>query len=415
MVGALKFTFWEPYDIQNEVLKANGYAVVRRTPIVEKGGNNTVRQTARSFSVSDVSEFESRFQNVSAISIVKDDNIALSRNMNRAATESEQAYYDDLIRAWCVVSESDATSLGLALLAGELPNATWSENDIAISKYAYEMYALLGYRVYVNDDSPHYENIKINTYQDLIGKKIDDYTVRGIIDTHFDRPEFAVVKRYALGEIDDYDINAVLAFSTYRQVGLHNVFFSKAGVTRGEEIPYIIVPYTEAAFSKDNFIQSLIDGEEYGFYDYYSQILEYQATASGNFGNIMLIISLVTSAFACVLFANFIMVSIDGKRRQIGILRALGATKGNVNLIFVIQNLIVALVVFIASGFAVKYTIMPLLLLMGTTHSLPFPWYVLKVSDFAILFGIIIVTSVVSSLLPLVKLSRKTPRQIINK
>lgn len=130
----------------------------------------------------------------------------------------------------------------------------------------------------------------------------------------------------------------------------------------------------------------------------------------------MIAVSFVAILFAVVLFANFITVSIQDKMKQIGILRAIGATKKQISTIFVVQNTIIALIVFISSSIVIKYTIMPLLLLMGTSSkAFPFPWYELKLYDYLILFGIIIITSVISSLFPLIRLSKKTPRELMIK
>lgn len=129
----------------------------------------------------------------------------------------------------------------------------------------------------------------------------------------------------------------------------------------------------------------------------------------------MLGISIAAILFAVVLFANFIAVSIQDKSKQIGVLRAIGATKQQISTIFIIQNAMIALIVFAFSCIMVKYAVMPTLLLLGTTTEFPFPWYELKVFDYFILLGTIVITSIVASLAPLIKLSKNTPRELMAK
>lgn len=178
---------------------------------------------------------------------------------------------------------------------------------------------------------------------------------------------------------------------------------------------YIILKYERDVFNKTDLIYNVFNESEYVFCDYYSQILKYQSTQTQRFGGIMLGISIAAILFAVVLFANFIAVSIQDKSKQIGVLRAIGATKQQISTIFIIQNAMIALIVFAFSCIMVKYAVMPTLLLLGTTTEFPFPWYELKVFDYFILLGTIVITSIVASLAPLIKLSKNTPRELMAK
>ncbi|MBO5148078.1 MAG: FtsX-like permease family protein, partial [Clostridia bacterium] len=183
-----------------------------------------------------------------------------------------------------------------------------------------------------------------------------------------------------------------------------------------KEYPYIILKYDREMLDKSDLFYKVFEEEKYVFCDYYSQILKYQSEVTVDFGWKMIAISFVAILFAVILFANFIAVSIQDKIKQIGILRAIGATKNQISTIFVVQNSIIALFVFIFSSTVINYTIMPLLLLMGTSSKpFPFPLYELQVSDYLFLFVIIIVTSIIASLFPLLRLSRKTPRELMIK
>lgn len=73
-----------------------------------------------------------------------------------------------------------------------------------------------------------------------------------------------------------------------------------------------------------------------------SSVKLYQSEETVDFGWKMIAISFVAILFAVILFANFIAVSIQDRIKQIGILRAIGATKNQISTIFVVQNSIIA-------------------------------------------------------------------------
>ena len=61
------------------------------------------------------------------------------------------------------------------------------------------------------------------------------------------------------------------------------------------------------------------------------------------------------------------------------------------------------------------FDIMPTLLVLSAVQEFPFPWYELTGLDYLILFGIVVLTSIISSVLPLIKLSKKTSRELMVK
>ncbi len=94
---------------------------------------------------------------------------------------------------------------------------------------------------------------------------------------------------------------------------------------------------------------------EYGTYYNYTVDINNQADLSNVMGTYkglsiyILIISLVFTLFTLLLFSNFISVSISYCKKEIGILRALGATSKDVIKIFVYESLIIGLISWILS------------------------------------------------------------------
>ena len=100
-----------------------------------------------------------------------------------------------------------------------------------------------------------------------------------------------------------------------------------------------------------------LDENLYG--DYYNYSLD--ISNSNEISNIIgvykyltiyiLIVSLVFMLFAFLLFSNFIVVSISYFKKEIGILRAIGATSADITKIFLIESIIIALISFVLSVF----------------------------------------------------------------
>ena len=416
MVGALKFTTWEPYDLQHKVLEREGQVIVSLSPEIIDYGNGIAREEPKHFSFDDFEEFKRVYGDENVICVSNFDERYSPTGYFRQLTDREYIYFKDNICGKAVLSEKDFEAYGLELLAGSYPNEEWGKYDIAVSEHIFEIYSFTGFTY------DGYEKIEINSYDDLIGKKVggmygDKYTIRGIINTNFDRVDFERIKKFALGQSDDFSLDWTNEFDTYSKQGFSNLMFMSPHYDEmPKEYPYIILKYDREMLDKSDLFYKVFEEEKYVFCDYYSQILKYQSEVTVDFGWKMIAISFVAILFAVILFANFIAVSIQDKIKQIGILRAIGATKNQISTIFVVQNSIIALFVFIFSSTVINYTIMPLLLLMGTSSKpFPFPLYELQVSDYLFLFVIIIVTSIIASLFPLLRLSRKTPRELMIK
>ena len=416
MVGALKFTTWEPYDLQHKVLEREGKVIISLSPEIIDYGNDIAREETKYFSLEDFEEFKCVYDDENVICVSNFNERYSAAGYFRQLTDREYIYFNDNISGKAVLSENDFKAYGLELLAGSYPNEDWGKYDIAVSEHIFEIYSITGFTY------DCYEKIEINSYEDLIGKKVggmygDKYTIRGIINTNFDRVDFERIKKFALGQSDDFSPDWTSEYATYSQKGFSNLMFMSPHYDEmPNEYPYIILNYDREMLDKSDLFYKVFEEEKYIFCDYYSQLLKFQSEQTGDFGWKMIAVSFVAILFAVILFANFITVSIQDKMKQIGILRAIGATKKQISTIFVVQNTIIALVVFVSSSIVIKYTIMPLLLLMGTSSKpFPFPLYELKVSDYLFLFVIIIVTSVIASLFPLIKLSRKTPRELMIK
>lgn len=122
---------------------------------------------------------------------------------------------------------------------------------------------------------------------------------------------------------------------------------------------------------------------------------------------IFLYAGLVLAVFAALLFSNFISVSISQKRRDIGILRAVGAKSTDVFKIFFSESFFIALICIVISTAGTVF----LTGFLNTTlaESLNASLLVFGVQSFGVLVGIAVLTAVIATFLPVYSAARKKP------
>lgn len=120
-----------------------------------------------------------------------------------------------------------------------------------------------------------------------------------------------------------------------------------------------------------------------------------------------LYVGIVLAVFSALLFYNFISVSINNKKREIGILRAVGAKRSDVFKIFYSEAFIIGIINFILSTiitFVVSY-----LVNKNVSKTLNFNVMNPNVYIVLILLGVSALVSIVSALLPVIKIANKKP------
>ena len=122
---------------------------------------------------------------------------------------------------------------------------------------------------------------------------------------------------------------------------------------------------------------------------------------------IFLYAGLVLAVFAALLFSNFISVSISQKRRDIGILRAVGAKSTDVFKIFFSESFFIALICIVIS--TVGTVFMTGFLNTTLAESLNASLLVFGVQSFGVLVGIAVLTAVIATFLPVYSAARKKP------
>jgi ABC-type antimicrobial peptide transport system permease subunit len=116
---------------------------------------------------------------------------------------------------------------------------------------------------------------------------------------------------------------------------------------------------------------------------------------------------LILAAFAALLLSNFISVSIANKKREIGILRAVGARSIDVFKIFFSESFVIALICVALSTVISATACGAINALLA--ESLGASLFVFGIGSFGLVVGIAVVTAVIATFLPVWNAARKKP------
>lgn len=122
---------------------------------------------------------------------------------------------------------------------------------------------------------------------------------------------------------------------------------------------------------------------------------------------VFLYVGLVFALFAALLLSNFISVSISNKKREIGILRAVGARGTDVFKIFFSESFVITAICIALSTFV---SLLVCGLINGeTARYIGASLFVFGILSFAIMVAIALVTAVIATFLPVYNAARKKP------
>ncbi len=162
-----------------------------------------------------------------------------------------------------------------------------------------------------------------------------------------------------------------------------------------------------------NYLDSLTQNEnginnQIKLYSSSTTILDEAYYYTQSFKKVFLYGSIGMSVFAGLLLMNFIGVSIVNKKKEIGVLRAIGASGKDVCKIFLSEGIFIGLINFLLSYIAL--IIISIVINHKLSISVLIPGVLQAVLMLALSLGIVFV----STILPIIKIARKKPIDAIN-
>lgn len=155
----------------------------------------------------------------------------------------------------------------------------------------------------------------------------------------------------------------------------------------------------EDDFSRMDFASSVVNA------------LEHVDNILGDMAKVFLYVGLILAVFAALLLSNFISTSITQKRREIGILRAVGARGTDVFKIFFSESFVIATICVLLASVISSAICSFLNSQMAANESASI--FVFGAMSMAVLVAIAIVTTVIATFIPVWNAARKKPIESI--
>ncbi|MBQ2676778.1 MAG: ATP-binding cassette domain-containing protein [Clostridia bacterium] len=157
--------------------------------------------------------------------------------------------------------------------------------------------------------------------------------------------------------------------------------------------------YNNEEFSKDSS-RIVLSG---GFVDSLKMV-DYMVK---DLSKVFLYAGLILAVFAALLLSNFISASISNKKREIGILRAVGARSNDVFKIFFSESFVIGSICVVLS--TVTSIILCNILNKEFASDLGASIFVFGIGSFAVLVAIAVITILIATILPVYNAARKKP------
>lgn len=224
-----------------------------------------------------------------------------------------------------------------------------TDEEIAITDIRASMFIRFGYR----DENGDVE--QISTPDDLIGRKLGEFSICGVYSTEIDTEIFG---QYADRTYVTDETNFFYGLANGAQNSVLTYGFVREGFLvrrQSDAAPQAVLLDLSGDFVRDRALLDALnysaDGKTYSV-NLQSAVSELVSLASMFKADLLLpfmICAAVFSVFAALLMMNFLTVTLDFKKRELGILRALGARRKDVLNICLVESLIIAAIEFALS------------------------------------------------------------------
>lgn len=181
--------------------------------------------------------------------------------------------------------------------------------------------------------------------------------------------------------------------------------------------------YVGAVMSSDNTINENFikfcenfdkNGNKYTILNSATGTLDMFEGIIGTISTVFLYVAIAFAVFASLLLMNFISTSISYKKREIGVLRALGARGSDVFGIFFNESAIIAMINFVLATIATMVACYVINIVMVKNLGIQIVLLNGSIRQPLLILAISMATAFISSLIPVIKISKKKPIDAIN-
>ena len=172
------------------------------------------------------------------------------------------------------------------------------------------------------------------------------------------------------------------------------------------------MPYNDAAAVKKivEFNYTEFDGGTYySLNNEVSVMLDNVNSLVETLSQVFFYVGIFFAVFAALMMYNFISVSINYKKREIGILRAVGARGSDVFGIFFNESLIITIINFVLSSVATFVAAFVINKAIRSEYNFTLTLLSVGIRQFALILGVGVLVAFIGSFLPVMRIARKRP------
>lgn len=291
-----------------------------------------------------------------------------------------------------------------------------NENEIALTDFHFAAFKEFGYRSLFSDTRG--EKIEIKTPDDLIGLRLGKYTICGVYTSDVDidymeahRAEYNRAERYSYLErlgasvgwysVADYAI-------IYKDDADMMASRSKTEVLMKLDGNVSEIQRLIKRLSGKSYIEELEEERPRRAY-VSSPIVAFMIdeTLLMAICGVALLAVGPLAVFGMLLFMTFLSVSIERRKRELGIMRAIGASTRDVVGICLAESFIIAAIDFVVSAVVLGFVCLGLNLSMHVTMFIP------GVLPMLGMLGLSFLTAALATIIPVVRLAKKKPVEIL--
>lgn len=156
------------------------------------------------------------------------------------------------------------------------------------------------------------------------------------------------------------------------------------------------------------------EGNRYTILNSATSTLDFFEGMISTISTVFLYVAIAFAVFASLLLMNFISTSISYKKREIGVLRALGARGSDVFGIFFNESAIIAMINFVLATIATTIACSVINVVMVKNLGIQIVLLNGSIRQPLLILAISLASAFISSLLPVIKISKKKPIDAIN-
>ncbi len=351
--------------------------------------------------------------------------ISYSSNTNKY---TNSYFYRENANGFAYINNTILNELGYTV-TGSLPKSTTgSVNEIAITDYQLEVFKKLGYKsTEYNSEIGGYETATINKATDIINRELEIYLenfvsenedhyfsfkIVGVINTNTDFSRYEILKN----ENFNYDMTSqflIGELEAITRLSLSNSFFISEDLFKNSAKKYNFIQTPIISDKQDTELINYVVDYKNGNYKYQIQnaasyILNSFDEILTQVAQVLFYVGIGFACFASLLLFNYITTSISYKKREIGILRAVGARSSDVFGIFFNESLIIAL---INSVLATIISAGVIIFLNGYLRGQGLLVSLLGFGpiQIALILGVAVVAAFISTFIPVTRIAHKKP------